>query len=146
LRGGGIKVSPITKKELKKLENFEFEWEKELRFEVFKLELTRTKEVVGLLSIDKLFEKLRTEIRLLEISKPNIGKLIRYDRIAGILIAFACKESFICGFYGFVSLIPKTRLIDHYINKYGFKQFGRHLAIELEMSENLMNKYLIDEK
>lgn len=141
-----VKVSPITKKELKKLENFEFEWEKELRFEVFKLELTKTKEVLGLLSIEKLFEELRTEIRLLEISKPNIGKLKRYDRIAGILIAFACKESFISGFYGFVSLIPKTRLIDHYINKYGFKQFGRHLSVELEMSENLMNKYLIDEK
>jgi len=141
-----FKVGPITKRELKKLEHFEFEWVKEFGFEVFKLELTRTKEVLGLLSFDRSFEELRTEFRLLEISKPNIGKQKRYVRIAGILIAFACKESFISGFYGFVSLIPKTSLIDHYIYKYGFKQFGRHLAVELEISENLMNKYLLDEK
>jgi len=75
-----------------------------------------------------------------------IGKFKKYERVAGILIAFACKESFVSGFYGFVSLVPKTKLIKHYIEKYGFKQFGRHLAVEFESSEKLINKYLIDEE
>jgi len=66
-------------------------------------------------------------------------------RIAGILIAFACKASFQNGFFGFVYLIPKTKLIDHYVEKYGFIPFGKHLAIELKASELLMNKYLLDE-
>jgi len=137
-----VRITSIKPSELRKLKDFEFDWSKEKEYETFKLSLISNGEILGLLSIDKAVEELRIEIRLLEISAKNVGKNKTYDRIAGILIAFACKESFRNGFFGFVSLIPKTRLIKHYEQKYGFQQFGRQLAIELEASELLMNRYL----
>lgn len=137
-----VRITSIKSTELRKLKDFEFDWSKEKEYETYKLSLISNGEILGLLSIDKIVDELRIEIRLLEISTKNVGKNKTYDRIAGILIAFACKESFRNGFFGFVSLIPKTRLINHYEEKYGFQQFGRHLAIELEASELLMNRYL----
>lgn len=141
-----VRISQLNSSELVKLDSFDFDWSKETKFEVYKLSLISNEQVLGLLSIDRVIEELRIEIRLLEISIENIGKNKLYDRVAGILIAFACKESFKNGFYGFVSLIPKTKLIDHYQEKYGFQQFGRHLAIELQESEILMNRYLTYEE
>jgi hypothetical protein len=63
----------------------------------------------------------------------------------GCLIAWACRLAFIKGYYGFVSLIPKTRLIEHYKNAYGFEQFGRQLAVDAEQSHSLIKKYLKNE-
>lgn len=141
-----VRISQSNSSELQKLKSFNFEWSKESKFEVYKLSLISNSQILGLLSIERVIGELRIEIRLLEISTENIGKNKLYDRVAGILIAFACKESFKNGFYGFVSLIPKTELIKHYIEKYGFQQFGRHLAIEMQASELLMNRYLTYEK
>ncbi len=141
-----VRISQFKSSELSKLHSFDFEWSKETKFEVYKLSLISNEQVLGLLSIDRVIDELRIEIRLLEISTENIGKNKLYDRVAGILIAFTCKESFQNGFYGFVSLIPKTKLIEHYKEKYGFQQFGRHLAIELQASELLMNRYLTYEE
>ena len=143
-----VRITPITSSELTGLQNFEFDWSAEKEYETYKLSLISNGEILGLLSIDRIIEELRIEIRLLEISVANVGKNKYYDRIAGILIAFSCKESFRNGFFGFVSLIPKTRLIKHYMEKYGFQKFGRHVAIELKASELLMNTYLTleDEK
>lgn len=137
-----VRISQLKSSELKKLESFDFEWSKESKFEVYKLSLISNEQILGLLSIKRVIEELRIEIRLLEISTENIGKNKLYDHVAGILIAFACKESFKNGFFGFVSSIPKTKLIKHYTEKYGFQQFGIHLAIELQASELLMNRYL----
>ena len=141
-----VRISKLKSSELLKLDSFDFEWCKETKFEVYKLSLISNEQIMGLLSIERVIEELRIEIRLLEISTENIGKNKLYDRVAGILIAFACKESFKNGFYGFVSLIPKTKLIIHYREKYGFQQFGRHFAIELQESERLMNRYLTYEE
>jgi len=139
-------ISQFEVSEAKNLENFEFDWSKEAAYETYKLSLTSDGQILGLLSFSRVIEELRIEIRLLEISSKNRGEGKKYDRIAGILIAYACKESFQNGFYGFVSLVPKTRLIKHYEEKYGFQQFGKHLAVELETSEFLMNRYLTYEK
>lgn len=141
-----VRISQLNSSELLKLDSFDFDWSKETKYEVYKLSLISNEQVLGLLSIKRVIEELRIEIRLLEISTQNVGKDKLYDRVAGILIAFACKESFKNGFYGFVSLIPKTKLISHYKEKYGFEQFGRHLAIELQGSETLINRYLTYEE
>ena len=141
-----VRISQLKSSELKKLESFDFEWSQVSKFEVYKLSLISNEQILGLLSIERVIEELRIEIRLLEISTENIGKNKLYDHVAGILIAIACKESFKNGFYGFVSLIPKTKLIKHYTEKYGFQQFGRHLAIQLQASELLMNRYLTYEE
>ena len=141
-----VNIAPIELSETKKLDDFEFDWSKETQYETYKLTLASNGQILGLLSFSRIVEELRVEIRLLEISVQNRGKGKKYDRIAGILIAYACKESFQNGFYGFVSLIPKTRLVKHYEEKYGFQQFGKHLVVELETSELLMNRYLTYEE
>ena len=38
----------------------------------------------------------------------------------GCLIAFACREAFKRGYEGWVFLLPKTYLVQHYPSKYGF--------------------------
>ena len=141
-----VRISQLKHSELPKLDTFDFEWSKQSNYEIYKLTLISNEQIMGLLSIERVIEELRIEIRLLEISNENVGKNKLYDRVAGILIAYACKESFKSGFYGFVSLIPKTKLIKHYTDKYGFRQCGRHLAIELQASELLMNRYLTYEE
>jgi len=140
-----VVVSKATKSELKNIQDFEFNWRSESEFEIYKLESINSGEILGLISLNIIYEELRIEIMLIEIQKANIGKSKRFDRIAGILIAYACKLAFDLGFYGFVSLVPKTRLIKHYKKKYDFKQFGRQLAVQFESSAQIMNKYLTDE-
>jgi len=145
--GDKVKVSikVLDLNDLTKMPYLKFDWGLEHKYEIYKLVISRTDEILGLLSLERIPSELRIEIRLLEITEENIGSKKKYDKIAGILIAFACKESFQNGFFGFISLVPKTKLIKHYIKNYGFKQFGRHVAIELKNSELLINKYLHDE-
>jgi hypothetical protein len=141
-------VIPCTIEELRQLDGnrFEFDWLTESSFMVFRLEILSSNEILGLMSIDLIPVELRLEIRLLELSKENVGRQRRFENVAGILIASACKISFKMGFFGFVSLIPKTRLITHYQPRYGFEQYGRHLAVDMEKSQLLIKKYLEDAK
>jgi len=129
-------------KNIKKDKQFSFDWEEEKKYEVFKLILKEENEIVGLIAIIDIPEELRLYIHLLEISKDNIGKNKKIERIAGCLIAYICRISFSKGYGGFVSLVPKTKLINHYQKEYGFAQFGRQLAVLGEISKNLTLKYL----
>lgn len=140
-----VRITKTSTSDLSQNSNFVFDWSKEKGYNVFKLETKTSNELLGLLSYKIVSEELRIEIRLIEINKANVGKHKRYERIAGILLAHACKRAFDLGFYGFVSLIPKTKLQEHYQQKYGFRKFGRHLAIQLKESESIMNKYLANE-
>ena len=87
-------------------------------------------------------EEYRIHLNLIEISSSTIGKSKKIENIAGCLIAFACQLAFIRGYAGFVSLQPKTRLIALYQDKYGFRQYGRLLAVEQNSSRLLINNYL----
>ena len=79
---------------------------------------------------------------MLECSKDNVGSNKVYNRIIGCLIAFACQMAFRKNYRGFVSLIPKTGLIRHYRQKYGFEVYGRQLAVQTEAAAALIEKYL----
>jgi len=87
-------------------------------------------------------EEYRIHLNLIEVSSSNIGKSKKIENIAGCLIAFACQLAFMRGYAGFVSLQPKTRLISLYQNKYGFRQYGRLLAVEQSSARLLINNYL----
>ena len=141
-------VIACTFEEIRQLDEnmFEFDWLSESSFTVFRLEILYSREILGLMSIDLIPVELRVEIRLLELSKENVGRQRRFENVAGILIASACKISFKMGFFGFVSLIPKTQLIEHYQKRYGFEQYGRHLAVDMEKSQLLIKRYLEDAK
>ena len=125
--------------------NFEFDWQQETHYDLYALKLVDDKNTVGLMALKDVKDELRIEIILLESSKDNIGTSKSYDNIAGCLIAWACRLAFIRGYYGFVSLLPKTRLIEHYKNAYGFEQFGRQLAVDTEQSHRLIKKYLTND-
>ncbi|MBK6901323.1 MAG: hypothetical protein IPH04_00530 [Saprospirales bacterium] len=126
--------------------NFLFDWqfEKKQGLELYKLYLAETGQIVGLMSLADIPEEFRIHLNLIESSKENIGKDKQIDHIPGALIAFACELAFKRGYDGFVSLVPKTKLIDLYKNKYGFEQYGRMLATEGTNSLSLIIKYLED--
>lgn len=125
---------------------FSFDWQEEKQNEVYKIYiLGKDKEILGMLSIIDYPEDYRIHLNLIEIGISNIGKKKTIENIAGCLIAFTCKLAFMRGYFGFVSLQPKTRLIDLYQDKYGFRQYGRLLAVEQESARQLIKKYLTDE-
>lgn len=125
---------------------FEFNWHAIAGCEIYGIRLRQEMSIVGLLALKNIPDELRIEIVLLESSKENVGNSKTYQHIAGCLIAFTCRLAFLRGYFGFVSLTPKTKLIKHYKNLYGFEQYGRQLAVDLERSQRLIEKYLNDER
>lgn len=129
-------VSPLLKG------RFTFDWMKEKGTAVFWIRLKNEEIPLGIISIEDIPRELRIFIRLLEVSRENTGRNKMYEGIAGCLIAFACTIAFQKDYDGFVSLIPKSELINHYKNKYGFREFGTHLFLEGERSDFLIKQYL----
>lgn len=130
---------------IKKFKQFQFDWTKEKGNHVFKIVKAAEEseqEILGLLSLTNIPEELRIHVNLVENTKDNKGKKKKIERVAGCLLAFAVQISFENGYSGFTSLVPKTKLIDLYIEKYGFSQYGRQLAIEGKEAIKLVQKYL----
>jgi len=127
---------------IKESKQFQFNWAKEEN--VFKLIPSNIDdpEILGLISILNIPDEFRIHINLIESSNDNKGKNKQIDRVAGCLLAFAAQLSFEKGYLEFTSLLPKTELIKLYINKYGFSQFGRQLAVETKEAIKLIQKYL----
>lgn len=128
---------------IKSGKRFGFDWGKEKKFLVYKITFKEGEEILGLLSLIDVPEELRIHINLIESSKENQGSKKLIDRIPGCLIAFTAQEAFSKGYNGFVSLTPKTKLINYYIEKYGFVQYGRNLALDGEEAMKLIEKYLL---
>ena len=125
---------------------FSFDWKSEKQNEVYKIfPKKHEEEILGLISLIDWPSEHRIHINLIEIGRSNRGYGKEIENIAGCLIAFACRLAFIRGYAGFVSLRPKTVLIGLYRDKYGFREYGRLMAIELNESHALINEYLTDE-
>lgn len=142
-------ISEVSKEDYKSIKNdknFSFDWHIEKVNLVYKIFLVLDTEVIlGLMSLIDRKAEYRIHINLLETNKHHRGKDKEIDNIAACLIAFAAEIAIKKGYYGFVSLTPKTKLIDHYQDKYGFRQYGQYLGIEGATSQNLVEKYLKDE-
>lgn len=137
-----VEVDKKSFKKIVKSNQFQFDWSKEVNvFQIIGLN-DESREALGLISMVDITEELRIHINLIENSNDNKGKKKKVDRVAGCLIAFAIQIAFEKGYLGFTSLTPKTELINLYINKYGFSQYGRQLAIERKAAINLIQKYL----
>ena len=133
--------------EFDNLDGFDFDWQKQRDYEVYKITLAEKPDrILGLMSCIDIPQELRIHINLVEVNSSDVGQLKRLDRIAGCLIAYACSLAFKRGYGGFVSLMPKTKLIDLYQEKYGFRQFGRMLAVQFEASAELIKNYIGDEE
>lgn len=129
---------------IEKSGEFIFNWKKEKTRIVHKIQSTIEREVLGLISIEDIPKEYRIHIHLIENSNSNKGKAKKYDFVAGNLIAHTCELAFNKEYDGFVSLEPKTELIDLYKKKYGFKEMGQLLYTELDNSEALIKKYIGD--
>ena len=85
----------------------------------------------------------RIEIKLLASSVENIGKGRIYEGIAGCLIAFAGRLAVVkYGAEACVSLVPKTELINHYMQKYYMQHAGWQLFLEGKELNELLKEYL----
>lgn len=127
---------------IKQQGNFGFKWAKEKNRIVHKIRLALEEEILGLISVEDVPRELRIHVRLIEVNRKDRGRDKRYEGIAGCLFAFTCKASFRKGYEGFVSLYPKTALVEYYKNQYGFRELGNQLYVELQSSEALIQKYL----
>lgn len=127
-------LSSITKSK------FYFDWRKERGNDIYKLVLNE--EILGLMSCLYEEREKRIEIKLLSVSKDNRGRGKKYERIAGTLIGYACREALKrYGVEGCVSLIPKTRLKYHYIERYGMIDAGIHVFLEGGQLLKMLKEY-----
>lgn len=138
-------IIPISAKQLKQVmatKQFDFNWLEEVHHHLYAIRAVETVDILGLLALKDVPSEQRIEIILVEVSKRNRGKNKILERIAGCLIAWACRQAFDKKYNGFVSLVPKTELIVHYRKKYGFLKYGFHLVIHSNNSQSLINEYL----
>jgi len=140
------KISDRELKKFKKHKNFSFDWSVESNNQVFKIILKEKEEVLGIVSVIDISEELRLHINLIEASKEYRGKNKPIQNIVGCMIAYVCQMSFIKGYEGFVSLTPKTRLVNYYRDKYGFQEMGNQMAVFYEISNSIILKYFGDEE
>jgi hypothetical protein len=127
-------VLPLNKNDLKKItvkNGWRFNWRDEFIDSgrtVYKLVIIDNVDIIqGLISLTG--EKDNVFMHLIETAPFNFGKNKMYSGVAGNLVAFACKQSFLRGTQGYVSFRSKTKLIDHYCETLGAIHFGRHLMI-----------------
>ncbi|MEO0683831.1 MAG: hypothetical protein AAFY76_01955 [Cyanobacteria bacterium J06649_11] len=142
------RIRRLTKAQLKKLKgskHFQFDWSLEGANEVYAIVKISNDELLGLISLTDVAEELRIHINLIESAIKHQGKKKEIDGIPGCLIGFACEMSFKKGYDGFVSLTPKTRLVEYYHKKFGFLQTGVNMAVFLEISQSIIKTYLKDE-
>lgn len=139
------KVEIIELSKLQKNKNFTFNWSLESNKEVYKIKIKEKKEILGLISLIDYPNEFRIHINLIESSKQYRGKNKSILHIPGCLIAFSCRLAFKKGYEGFVSLIPKTKLIKYY-QSYGFVQIGTQMAIYGEIANQLILKHIGDEE
>ena len=134
-------------KVVSKSKQYKFDWSAESKNEVYKIYLKgQDDKILGLISLIDYADEYRIHLNLIEVGLRNRGKDKEVENIAGCLIGFACQLAFDRDYLGFVSLKPKTRLIKLYQEKYGFRQYGRLLAVEQKSSMDLINKYLNSEE
>jgi hypothetical protein len=129
-----------------------FNWNIYKNKEVYKLRLATDETILGLMClIDHPGGGINAiEIELLEVGADNRRGKKKLANVAGCLIAFACRESFKRGYEGWVFLVPKTYLLEHYPTKYGFthvpiKMLDRpegFMELSTSSSLRLIKKYL----
>ena len=142
-----VEIVPVEDIDYKTLgkDQYYFNWRIEKKYEVYKLRIVGSNEILGLVSLERILNEWRVHIRLLTVSIENSGKRKKYDRIAGNLIAHAAKiavseyAELAC-----VSLRPKSQIAQHYIDKYNMSATGLTLSIQVPEILDLINLYDYD--
>lgn len=120
-------------------------------FETYILTTETTQEVIEGCLIINTKALFQVYMAFVEVAPRNKGNKKKYDRIAGCLIAFACRQSFINdkeGYLAFDVLEEKKddeiKLMNLYSQKYNAVRLGDSstMIILPEGSEKLINEYL----
>src|SRR5215213_3725290 len=110
---------------------------------VYKLQIDGDEDILGVMGLIDWPAEERIEIKLLASSVENIGKGKIYEGIAGCLMAFACRLAVTkYGAEACISLVPKTELIKHYMQKYHMQYAGWQLYLEGKELNKLLKEYL----
>jgi len=139
-----IEILPVESEDFKSLGKvrYFFDWRIERNQEVYKLHMTGSSDILGLVSLERIPNEWRIHIRLLTVSKENKGNGKKYDKIAGNLITHVAKIAVLeFGELACVSLKPKSQIARHYIDKYNMKVTGMTLSIEMPEILDLINLY-----
>jgi len=140
-------ITTIEPKELAMLtqKRYSFTWKSiKQTATIYKLNIENQNDILGVMGLIDFPTEKRVEIKLLASAVENRGKNKKYDRVAGCLIAYACRLAKAkYGDYSCVSLVPKTELIKHYTIKYGMVNGGWQLYLDGERLNNILNDYLL---
>ena len=110
---------------------------------MYKLVIRGDEVIQGLISLQT--RERYVEMHLIEAAPHNFGRRKKYLGVSPNMVAFACKTSFEMGFEGYVGFIPKTRLIQHYIDTLGAELIYRdRMRISGKSAEKLVNSYFKD--
>ena len=137
-------ISEVDESDFKTLtkSKYYFDWSTEKDFELYKLIIEGKFEILGLISLVRIPDELRIHISLLTVSKDNVGKGKKYENIAANLLTHASEIAIIeYAEFACVSLKPKGRIAQHYIDKYDMNVTGATLSLELVEILNLINTY-----
>ena len=137
-------ILPVESADFKSVrkDRYFFNWRIERNQEVYKLQMTGSSDILGLVSLERIPDEWRIHIRLLTVSKENKGNGKKYDKIAGNLITHVAKIAVVeFGELACVSLKPKSQIAQHYINKYNMNITGITLSIEMPEILDLINLY-----
>lgn len=111
---------------------------------------TEPKIIEGCLIINTK-NKFEVYMAFVELAPHNKGKSRMYDRVAGCLIAFACRQSFITGKEGYLAFDvleerkeDEIKLMNLYSQKYKAVRLSNSTTMIIlpEGSEKLINEYL----
>lgn len=142
-----VTIQRVVKEDFKilKKRRYSFLWKGLVNAaDIYKLCLENKEDILGVMAMIDFESECRIEIKLLACSKENIGKDKIYEGIAGMLIAYACRQSVKkYGEMACVSLRPKTKLWSHYMKKYGMQVSGQQLSLEGASLINIILKYLV---
>lgn len=139
-----VEVVAVEKGDFENLpaDRYFFDWNKEADFEIFKLTIKGKDDILGLISFETIIEEMRIHIRLLTVSRENVGKDKIYDKIIGNLLTYAAKRA-VRDFaeWACISLRPKTQIAQHYIDKYKMDTTGMTLSLEVPKILELIELY-----
>lgn len=139
-----VEILPVESEDFKSLGKvrYFFDWRIERNQEVYKLQMTGSSDILGIVSMERIPDEWRIHIRLLTVSKENKGSGKKYDKIAGNLITHVAKIAVLeFGELACVSLKPKSQIAQHYIDKYNMHITGMTLSIEVPEILDLINLY-----
>lgn len=122
-------------------------------FQTYILVCEDTPTVIEGCLIFQLRDMVEPYMAYVEIAPHNKGKSKRYDKVAGCLIAFACRLSFINGkdhYKGWLAFDvleedkkDEIKLMALYCQKYGALKWGdTTMVLSPEVGEKLINEYL----